>query len=70
MSALSHALRDYLALRRALGTELRGPASHLKRFVEFAEREGDEVVTTDLVLRWVQIFQNDGHAASHCTASG
>ena len=53
MSALSHALRDYLALRRALGTELRGPAFHLKRFVEFAEREGDEVVTTDLALRWI-----------------
>lgn len=52
MSTLRAALADYLALRRALGTQLRGPEHHLRRFVEFAEHQGEEVVTTDLVLRW------------------
>jgi integrase/recombinase XerD len=54
MSALATALDDYLALRRGLGTELRGPAGRLRRFVEFADREGATVVTTELALRWAR----------------
>jgi len=54
MSALAAALGDYLALRRGLGTELRGPAGLLRRFVEFADREGATVVTTELALRWAR----------------
>ncbi len=52
MTALSRSLQEYLALRRALGTQLTGPEFHLRRFVEFADRAGAEVITTDLALRW------------------
>ena len=54
MSALATALDDYLALRRGLGTKLREPAGLLRRFVEFADREGATVVTTELALRWAR----------------
>jgi len=53
MSALLRSLHEYLALRRALGTRLLRPESQLRRFVEFADREGTDIVTTDLVLRWM-----------------
>jgi integrase/recombinase XerD len=53
MSALRQALESYLALRRALGTELRDADIHLHRFVEFLGREGATVVTAKLALRWV-----------------
>jgi integrase len=52
MSALSQALDDYLALRRALGARLVSTEFPLRRFVEFAESVGTDVVTTDLALRW------------------
>ena len=52
MTALSRSLQEYLAPRLALGTQLKGPEFHLRRFVEVAEREGAEVVTTDLAPRW------------------
>lgn len=54
MSALADVLADYLALRRALGTELRRPAGLLRGFVAFAAAEGASVVTTELALRWAQ----------------
>jgi integrase len=52
MSALSEALESYLSLRRGLGSELCGPSNYLHRFVEFLDREGADVVTTELALRW------------------
>jgi integrase/recombinase XerD len=52
MSELHAALEEYLSVRRALGVKLRLPGRLLERFVEFAEREGAEVITTDLALRW------------------
>ena len=52
MTALSRSLQEYLVLRRALGTQLRSAEVHLRRFVEFADRAGSEVITTDLALRW------------------
>lgn len=53
MSDFGGALQEYLALRRSLGALLHGPEFHLRRFVEFLEREGAEVITTELALRWV-----------------
>jgi hypothetical protein len=38
-------LREYVALRRALGTKLREPAATLGRFVDFLEREKAEFIT-------------------------
>lgn len=52
MSALQDALTEYLATRRALGTQLRWPESSLRDFVEFAQAEGAEFVTIELAMRW------------------
>lgn len=52
MTALQKALQDYLALRRGLGTQLSGPEFHLRRFIEFLDREGAEMITTEIALRW------------------
>jgi integrase len=52
MSALHDALTEYLATRRALGTQLRWPESSLRRFVDFVEAQGAEFVTTELAMRW------------------
>lgn len=52
MSALREALQDYLALRRGLGTQMRGPDSRLRRFVEFLDSQGADVITTEVALRW------------------
>jgi integrase len=52
MSELHAALEEYLSVRRALGVKLRLPGRLLERFVDFAEREGAAVITTDLALRW------------------
>ena len=52
MTAFARALQEYLALRRSLGAHLRGPEFHLRRFVEFLDREGAEVITSELALRW------------------
>jgi len=52
MSALHDALTEYLAVRRALGTQLRWPESSLRRFVDFVEAEGAEFVTTEVAVRW------------------
>jgi len=52
MSALHEALADYVATVRALGTQLRFPATALRHFVDFLEHEGAEFVTTVLALRW------------------
>jgi len=52
MSALHDALAEYLATRRALGTQLRWPESSLRRFVDFVEAGGGEFITVELALRW------------------
>jgi hypothetical protein len=39
MTALRSSLRQYIALRRALGTKLQEPAATLERFLDFLERE-------------------------------
>jgi integrase len=52
MSTLHDALTEYLATRRALGTQLRWPGSSLRRFVDFVEAEGGEFVTTELAVLW------------------
>jgi site-specific recombinase XerD len=54
MSALHDALIEYVALRRALGTQLREPAVRLEDFVELLDREGAEFITTELALRWAR----------------
>lgn len=63
MSPLREALTQYVAVRRALGTQLREPAVTLGHFVEFLEREGAEFITLDLALRWA----TKPHGVQHAT---
>jgi integrase/recombinase XerD len=52
MSRLNTALNEYLAIRRALGFELREVASCLRNYVAFLEAEGASCITTEWALRW------------------
>lgn len=52
MSTIHEALETYLALRRELGSAMRGPAARLRRFVEFLDHERASVITIELALRW------------------
>src|SRR5215469_10534527 len=52
MKALRSSLRQYIALRRALGTKLQEPAATLERFLDFLEREKAGFITSELALRW------------------
>ena len=52
MTPLRDALKQYVALRRALGTQLEEPARTLGYFVDFMNREGAEFITSELALRW------------------
>lgn len=55
MSDLREAIRRYLDLRSSLGFETSKIASTLRSFVTFAEKETSPHISTDLVLRWVQL---------------
>jgi len=55
MSELGQALRDYIAVRRSLGFQLRLPAGCLRNFVAFLEAEGASYITTELALRWATL---------------
>jgi site-specific recombinase XerD len=52
MITMRDALVQYVALRRALGTQLQEPAVALVHFLEFLERQGAEFITSELALRW------------------
>ena len=52
MSSLGEALNEYLAIRRALGFELREVAGCLRTFITFLETNSATHITTDLALRW------------------
>jgi len=52
MSGLDAALTEYLAIRRALGFELREVAGCLRNFVAFLQTQGASHITTELALRW------------------
>ncbi|MFG1711317.1 tyrosine-type recombinase/integrase [Nonomuraea sp. M3C6] len=48
---------DYLALRRRLGFELDKPAFLIRRFAEYCDDAGIDLVTTQAVLDWVLLAQ-------------
>lgn len=52
MSALQSALRDYVALRRSLGTKFQAAEQRLNHFVKFMDQRGAEVITYPLALEW------------------
>ena len=52
MNSLDLALNEYIAIRRALGFELREVAGYLRNFVAFLKIEGASYITKELALRW------------------
>ena len=55
MSELRESIEEYLAVRRSLGFKLAEVGRCLHNFVDFAQDEGASYITTELVLRWVQL---------------
>ena len=52
MSALRQALAEYLAIRRAVGYQLKQDGHLLPDFVEYVDGRGGDFVTTKLALEW------------------
>lgn len=58
MKSLQSHLADYVAARRALGTQLQEPAKTLRGFVRFLGRRKASFITTPLALEWAQQSKN------------
>jgi integrase len=58
--SLRHELDRYLSVRRSLGYDLRTAERVLRRFVDFAETEQAQHITTTLFLRWQNTFGQAG----------
>lgn len=54
MNSIRDNLAEYIAFRRALGTQLKEPAVTLGHFLDFLESQGAEVITTKLAVQWAQ----------------
>ena len=52
MIPLTVRLQQYIAMRRSLGFDLLFAERVLRKFAEFADREGADHITVDLFLRW------------------
>jgi hypothetical protein len=55
MSAMRDALRDYLAIRRALGFKLHSEGTGLLSFVGFLEQAKADYISTGQSLAWAQM---------------
>ena len=58
MKSLQDHLRQYVAARRALGTQLREPAKTLRGFIQFLGRKKSKFITIPLALEWSQQSKN------------
>jgi integrase/recombinase XerD len=58
MSGLQDQLRDYLAMRRALGFRLIEAERHLMSFCAFLQMRGESIVTAKLALEWATVPAN------------
>jgi integrase len=56
MSKLFKELDRYLTIRRSFGSDLGTAARVLRRFIEFAEQQDADHISTDLFLRWQKAF--------------
>jgi integrase/recombinase XerD len=54
MNRLHKAVKDYVAMRRALGYKLNKAAVLLPTFVTFLQKQGSPVITIPLALQWAQ----------------
>src|SRR3546814_16644014 len=55
---LAHELDRYLSVRRSLGYDLGTAERALRRFVQYADEQGVNHITTDLFLGWQGAFGN------------
>ena len=60
MSALRHALADYLSVRRALGSTLDRQEKLLGQFVTYLEQHHDETITIDNAVAWATLPGGSG----------
>ena len=60
MTSLSVRLSEYLDHRRRFGADMTSVGRVLKPFVNFADAEGAEWITTELFLRWKAAFGSAG----------
>lgn len=58
MKSLQDHLRQYVAARRTLGTQLREPAKTLSGFIRFLSRNKSKFITIPLALEWSQQSKN------------
>jgi len=58
MSSLRDHMRDYLAMRRALGFRLVETECYLKKFCAFMEARGQNIITAQLALQWAMAPAN------------
>lgn len=63
MSQLQQGLEDYLAIRRALGFDLKTAERRLRDFLAFMEARRASWISTDLALRWAR-QPDDGEPAT------
>jgi len=54
MKSLEDHLTEYIAVRRALGTQLQEPANTLRGFIDFLGRRRAKFITIPLALEWSQ----------------
>jgi integrase len=56
MTTLTKRLDDYIAIRRSLGYDLTATEKVLRRFAAFADHQGEDCITVDLIMRWKAAF--------------
>ena len=64
MRSLQHHLGEYVAARRALGTQLEEPAQTLRRFISFLARKKARFITVKLALEWSQQCRDGAQRAT------
>jgi integrase/recombinase XerD len=60
---LRQAARDYVAVRRALGSRLQRHPALLENFIAYLEAAGATTITTELALSWATLPGDDAHPA-------
>ena len=63
MIELRQAARDYIAVRRALGSRLQRHPRLLENFIAYLEAAGATTITTELALSWATLPGDDAHPA-------
>ena len=70
MSELRQSLGDYLTIRRSLGFKLARTGLLLADFVDYAERGGADIITTELAFSWATLPAGAPSWVGSATRSG